>query len=124
MVNNIFDRIANRTRIGFLAAFVLLLISYILTFFSTKKMLSHADEINHTNTIIHDLDNVLSFMAKSEAMLKSYIITKEPNYLSSFKKNTTLTDSVMSHLKKLATKNEQQVRLFKKSLLTCPELQG
>ena len=111
MVNNIFDRIANRTRIGFLAAFVLLLISYILTFFSTKKMLSHADEINHTNSIIHDLDNVLSFMAKSEAMLKSYIITKEPGYMSSFKKNTSLTDSVMSHLKGLATKNEQQARL-------------
>ena len=81
MVNNIFDRIATRTRIGFLAAFVLLLISYILTFFSTRKMLSYANEINHTNTIIHDLDNVLSYMANSEAMLNSYLIAKEPNNL-------------------------------------------
>ena len=111
MVNNIFDRIANRTRIGFLAAFVLLLISYILTFFSARKMLSHANEINHTNTIIHDLDNVLSFIAKSEASLKGYIITKEPNYFASFNKNTALTDSVMAHLKNLATNDEQQARL-------------
>lgn len=111
MVNNIFDRIANRTRIGFLAAFVLLLISYILTFFSTRKMLSHAEEIHHTNTIIHDLDNVLSFIAKSEATLKGYIITREPIYLASFNKSTILTDSVMNHLKNFASKDEQQKRL-------------
>lgn len=111
MVNNIFDRIATRTRIGFLAAFVLLLISYILTFFSTRKMLSYANEINHTNTIIHDLDNVLSYMANSEAMLNSYLIAKEPNNLKSFKKYTLLTDSVMLHLKESATSTEQQERL-------------
>jgi signal transduction histidine kinase len=74
-------------------------------------MLSHANEINHTNTIIHDLDNVLSFIAKSEASLKGYIITKEPNYFASFNKNTALTDSVMAHLKNLATNDEQQARL-------------
>ncbi|MEO5502009.1 MAG: ATP-binding protein [Ginsengibacter sp.] len=111
MVNNIFDRIANRTRIGFLAAFVLLLISYILTFFSTRKMISHANEINHTNAIIHDLDNVLSFIAKSEAMLKGYIITKEPKYSATFTKNVMATDSVMAHLSALSTKGEQQARL-------------
>lgn len=111
MVNNIFDRIANRTRIGFLAAFVLLLISYILTFFSTRKMISHANEINHTNTIIHDLDNVLSFIAKSEATLKGYIITKEPNYLASFKENAKVTDSVMTLLSNLSTQDEQKARL-------------
>lgn len=111
MVNNIFDRIANRTRIGFLAAFVLLLISYILTFFSTRSMISHANEINHTNAIIHDLDNVLSFISKSEAMLKGYLITKEPFYRTSFEKNVLATDSVVEHLSDLSTKDEQQARL-------------
>ena len=74
-------------------------------------MLSHAKEINHTNTIIHDLDNVLSYLAKSEATLKSYIITKEPNYLLTYQKNTLLADSVMAHLKSVAIKQEQQTRL-------------
>ncbi len=111
MVNNIFDRIANRTRIGFLAAFVLLLISYILTFFSTRKMISHANEINHTNAIIHDLDNVLSFIAKSEAMLKGYLITKELDYRASFEMNVLATDSVVAHLSDLSTKEDQQARL-------------
>ncbi len=106
MVNNIFDRIANRTRIGFLAAFVLLLISYILTFFSTRKMKSHANDINQTNTVIHDLDNVLSFIAKSEAMLKGYLITKEPNYRASFEKYVIATDSVVDHLSALSKKDE------------------
>ncbi len=82
MVKNFFDKIANRTRIGFLAAFFLLLVSYILTFISTQKVISQDYWINHTNEVLHNLDNVLSSITGSESALRGYLITNDKNLLT------------------------------------------
>ena len=99
MVISIFDKIANRTRIGFLTAFVLLLISYVLTFFSTQKVIEQANGINHTNRIIHDLDNVLGFITRGESAFRGYVISDNKDLLNQYDQSIRSTDSTMKALK-------------------------
>ncbi|MDQ2718917.1 MAG: CHASE3 domain-containing protein [Bacteroidota bacterium] len=110
MVNNLFDKIANRTRIGFLAAFVLLLISYILTFISTQKVITQSYWINHTNEVIHNLDNVLGYLTKGESLFRGYIITSDKKLLNEYGHSEVETYNAYKNLKSLTTDNIGQQR--------------
>lgn len=118
MVKKFFDKIARRTRIGFLAAFALLLVSYILTFISTQKVIDQANWINHTNRVIHDLDNMLGFITKGESSFRGYIISDNKNLLAEYDKSVKNTDSTFQHIKLLIGVNGIQ----RKNLDTLYEL--
>ncbi len=108
MVKNIFDKIANRTRVGFLAAFVLLVISYILTFISTQKVITQDYWINHTNEVIHDLDNILGFITKGESAFRGYIITNDKKLLDEYGQSEIETYTTFRDLKLLTADNKEQ----------------
>lgn len=99
MLVSIFDKIANRTRIGLLTAFVLLLISYVLTFFSTQKVIEQANGINHTNRIIHDLDNVLGFIIRGESAFRGYVIYDDQELRKQYDQSIRSADSTLKALK-------------------------
>lgn len=105
MVKKIFDKIANRTRIGFLTAFTLLLISYLLTFISTQKIIEQAKGINHTNRIIHDLDNILGYITKGESAFRGYVISENKDLLAEYDESVQNTDSTIAVLKGLTKNN-------------------
>ena len=75
MIKNFVDKIADRIRMGYLAAFLLLLLSYILTFSSTQKLINQANFVNHTSEVIHDLDNVIASVTRSESDFRGYLVT-------------------------------------------------
>ncbi len=108
MVKNFFDKIANRTRIGFLAAFVLLLISYILTFISTQKVINQDYWINHTNEVIHNLDNVIGSVTKGESAFRGYIITDDKKLLDEYGQSEIETYNTYNTLQKLTLDNPEQ----------------
>ena len=98
MVKKFFDKIANRTRIGFLAAFFILVVAYILTFISTQKIINQNYWVNHTNEIIHTLDNIIGDVNKGESLYRGYMITGNIQLLAQYDKNIKKTDSNMSKL--------------------------
>ena len=108
MVKNFFDKIANRTRIGFLAAFVLLLVSYILTFYSTQKVITQDYWINHTNEVIHNLDNILGFITKGESSFRGYLITGNKKMLNEYGQSEIDTYNTFRTLKSLTKDNKDQ----------------
>ena len=99
MVKTLFDKIATRTRLGFLAAFFLLLLSYILTFISTRKVAEQDYWLNHTNEVIHNLDNIMGYITRSESAFRGYLITNDENLLSSYHESIGTTDSTLRILK-------------------------
>ena len=64
MIKNIVDRIADRTRWGYLAAFIILLISYIISFVATQKLMKQSALVNHSNDVIHGLENVVGYVTQ------------------------------------------------------------
>ena len=110
MVKNFFDKIANRTRIGFLAAFVLLLVSYILTFYSTQKVITQDYWINHTNEVIHNLDNIIGFITKGESSFRGYLITNDKRLLNEYGQSEIDAYNTFRTLRSLTSDNKDQQR--------------
>ncbi|MEO6637464.1 MAG: CHASE3 domain-containing protein, partial [Ginsengibacter sp.] len=112
MIKNFVDKIADRIRMGYLAAFLLLLLSYILTFTSTQKLMDQASWVTHTNEVIHDLDNVLAAVTKSESAFRGYIITNDKNLLNDYYKARICADSTFERVNKITADDSlQQERL-------------
>lgn len=118
MVKKFFDKIANRTRIGFLAAFFLLVVAYILTFISTQKIITQDYWINHTNEIIHSLDNIVGSINKGESLYRGYMITGNVQLLAQYDQSIKSTDSSVASLSILVSDNESQ----KKNIVALREL--
>ena len=108
MIKNIVDKIADRTRWGYLAAFILLLISYIVSFISTQNLMKQAQLVNHTNEVIHNLDNVISFVTKGESAVRGYLITNKKPFLAQYYISRNNADSTFKHVQLLTIDNPMQ----------------
>ena len=108
MIKNIADRIADRVRWGYLGAFILLLISYIVSYFSAQKLMEQAHMVNHTNEVIHDLDNVISFVTKAESAFRGYIINDKIILLSQYYTSHDNADSTFKRVRRLTIDNPAQ----------------
>ena len=102
------DKIATRTRTGFFAAIFLLFVSYFLTFISTRKLAIQDYYINHTNEVIHNLDNVLGFVSKGESAFRGYLIANDKDYLADYDKSLINIDSAFLNLAQLTMDNQLQ----------------
>jgi signal transduction histidine kinase len=108
MVKSFLDKIAARTRIGFFAAFFLLLLSYILTYISTRAVINQDFWMNHTNEVIHDLDNISNFISKGVSAFRGYVITDDKGFLDIYRQSVKNTDSTLARLKNLTADDALQ----------------
>ncbi len=108
---NIDDKIADRIRWGYLTAFILLLSSYSMTFYTTQKLLNQAGSVNHTNVVINNLDILLSSMKDAESGFRGYLIIKDESFLDVYKNSRKTIDSVYKNLEILLGNELQQQRL-------------
>jgi signal transduction histidine kinase len=108
MMRNIVDKFADRTRWGYLAAFIILLISYIVSFVSTQNLMKQSVLVNHSNEVIHGLDNVVGFVTQAESAARGYIISNRNQFLVKYQNNRKNTDSALTALHLLRADNAQQ----------------
>jgi len=108
MIKSFFNKIATRTRIAFFAAFFLLFLSYLLTFISTRKVTSQDYWMNHTNEVIHNLDNIMRFITKAESEFRGYLITNDTKLLANYDKSIRSTDSTFGKIKIQTIDNRSQ----------------
>jgi len=108
MLKNFLNKIANRTRIGFFAALFLLFISYILTLISTREVAVQDFWINHTNEVIHSLDNVNGLITEAESSFRGYLLTNDKTILKAYDKSLRNTDSTFEKLRLLTFDDKSQ----------------
>lgn len=108
MLRNILDQIANRTRVGFFAALFLLFLSYILTLVSTREVTIQDFWINHTNEVIHNLDNIQGLITEAESSFRGYLLTNDEDLLKTYDKSLRKTDSTFEKLRLLMIDNKDQ----------------
>ena len=97
-----------RSRIGFFAAVFLLFLSYILTLVSTRKVATQDFWMDHTNEVIHNLDNMIGFLEKSESAFRGYLITNDKEPLLKYESGKKMIDSTFSVLQDLTKENVSQ----------------
>ncbi len=73
--------ISKHIRAGYVAAFVLLLFSFMLVFYTNSQMQRQTELVIHTNYVISQIDIVLSDVKDGETGLRGYLVTKDRDFL-------------------------------------------
>ncbi|MDQ6844711.1 MAG: CHASE3 domain-containing protein [Bacteroidota bacterium] len=118
MIKNFVDKVADRIRLGYLAAFLLLLLSYLLTFSSTQKLITQAKWVNHTNEVINNLDYVNALVTRCESIFRGYLLTNNKDLLTDYYISKDKADFTLKKIRQLTVDNVSQ----KNNLDTLAEL--
>ncbi len=110
MMSNMIGSIADRIRWGYLAAFILLLGSYILSFYTAQQLLTQANWVKYTNSITNSLNSLQAAVETAESSFRGYIIIKDREFLEAYYNSATASDSIQKKLKKLVAGSSVQVK--------------
>ncbi len=97
---------------GYIIAFILLLVSYLITLFSNRELIRHTQSLSSTQKIISNIENLLSQIKDGETGYRGYILTGDSNFLTPFQNSEVHTASIFLMLdKELKDNKSQQLRL-------------
>ena len=88
-----------RVKAGYTVAFVLLLISYIITLYGNNQLMKQMDWVKQTNKVIKNLDDLVSGMKDAETGVRGYMNTKDTSFLAPYKKSHAIVDIALNALK-------------------------
>jgi signal transduction histidine kinase len=100
--------VTNKMRSGYILAFLFLMISYFIMFFTIQKLKKGTNIIEHTYNVVNKLEELKGEMTDVETGARGYIITKDARFLDPYhsgKKNIPL---MIEQLKKLVSDNKEQ----------------
>ncbi|HSZ84458.1 MAG TPA: CHASE3 domain-containing protein [Puia sp.] len=97
-----------RIRIGYLVAFFLLLVSYLLTLYANHGFLNESKMVNHTHRVMINTEHLLSSLKDAESAFRGYIVVKDSVFLKPYYQSRALTDSFFHTLKKETSDNSSQ----------------
>ncbi|HRQ51422.1 MAG TPA: CHASE3 domain-containing protein, partial [Agriterribacter sp.] len=80
-------RIDKRIRVGYGSAFLILLISYLITLYINRQVLEQSRLIEHTNKVIHNLEDFLSLMKDAELGFRGFIVNKDKSFLAPYRES-------------------------------------
>lgn len=107
-------RLDFRIKVGYGAAFILLLISYVLTLIANKDLRRQSEEVLHTNRVITHLTELISYVKDAETGVRGYIIRNDSSFLEPYEKSIPLVKNTFDMLKDETVENaDQQVLLYR-----------
>jgi signal transduction histidine kinase len=108
MIKNFVDNIGGRVRWGYFSAFIILLCTYILTFYTNQQLNHQSEMVNRTNVVINTLDNLESSLITAESSVRGYLLNNDETFLNDYNKSPVITDSVFKKLRWLTLNNKMQ----------------
>ncbi|MEO5947471.1 MAG: CHASE3 domain-containing protein [Chitinophagaceae bacterium] len=100
--------VEKRIRNGYILAFLLLLLSYLLTLYANKQLSKQIKSTEHTNNVINSLEKMLSNVKDAETGMQGYIITKDVEFLSRYAGSRKKSDSLHKIIAMLTMDNPGQ----------------
>jgi signal transduction histidine kinase len=83
-----------RVRVGYGTAFLLLLVSYLLTLYANSEVLKQARLVDHSNKIIIHVQGLVSALKDAETGLNGYLLMKDKTFLRPYDQSKDLADSI------------------------------
>jgi signal transduction histidine kinase len=117
----IFKRTRTEKGIGivYLVAFILLLISYLITLYTNRQIVKQAERVEHTNKVIKNLDNILAAVKDAETGSRGYVITKDIKFLLPYYGSQKMADSSYAIALALTTDNllqQERLKVLKENI--------
>jgi len=97
--------LSRRIRSGYLAAFVLLLFSYILSINATLHLRKEHQWVNHSREVMNKLEVLISYIKDSEIGLRGLIMMKDEKFLLPYYTSERKTDSIYRLLNAMVQDN-------------------
>jgi signal transduction histidine kinase len=115
-VDKLIKQIQNEVniKVGYLTAFFLLLISFLLTYYTNRELIRNAEKIEHTNRVMSNLDATLSSVKDGETALRGYFITSNTQYLEPYFGSRQIADSILRETALLINDNPTQTDSLKR----------
>ncbi|GAB2813071.1 CHASE3 domain-containing protein [Ferruginibacter profundus] len=88
-----------RLKLGYSSAFVLLLISYILTLYGNKQLIRQSGWVNNTNSTINSLEMLMSGLKDAETGVRGFINTGDTSFLLPYLNSLAVVRSTLTVLK-------------------------
>jgi signal transduction histidine kinase/CheY-like chemotaxis protein/CHASE3 domain sensor protein len=76
--------IVRQLRIVFSISIVLLVISLFASFVSTSKLIENSRLVNHTNEVLIQSENIISYMKDAETGQRGYLVSHDPVFLEPY----------------------------------------
>lgn len=95
---------------GYIIAFILLLVSYLITFYYNRSLIRQTESVTHTNTIISNLSNLQSAVTDGETGLRGFINSNDTSFLAPFY-NSILSSNIYFKLLQRETVYNKQRQL-------------
>lgn len=102
--------LTSKIRSGYGIAFLLLLISYFLIFFTSEKLANETKWVTHSHTVINNLETIKSEITSAETGVRGYVITKQDRFLQPYNSDSKNVIPVFEELRKLTSDNETHQR--------------
>ena len=99
-----------KIKAGYITAFCLLLISFLLTFYANRQLINNAKLVNNTNEVISRLVSMLSHVKDGEIGARGYMITGKDFYLEPYFGSRKAADSMYRETKEVLKNNPVQLR--------------
>ncbi len=102
--------------IGFSLSLLLLLVSSVASYFSIQHLLESAKLVNHTDSVIQRLENVVSTLKDAETGQRGYLLTGKENFLEPYIGAHEKAQNVLNEVKSITIDNQVQQQ-------SCEQLQ-
>jgi signal transduction histidine kinase/DNA-binding response OmpR family regulator/CHASE3 domain sensor protein len=96
--------------ISFGLSLLLLIISSVASFMSIRNLLDSANLVDHTNEVIHELDNVISNLKDAETGQRGYLLTGDESYLQPYIGSFDSAKMHIRNVKGLTVDNPSQLQ--------------
>lgn len=102
------NSILKQLQIVFSVSSILLIASLIASFFSTQKLISNSKLVNHTNEVLIEAENIISYIKDAETGQRGFIITLDEIFLQPYTGSYSKVTASYDRLTNLTVDNPAQ----------------
>ncbi|WP_153800949.1 ATP-binding protein [Foetidibacter luteolus] len=100
-------KVAERIRIGYMTAVILLFIAFLLNFYTSRELIKLANNVNHTTSVLNNLEILVSHVKDGERGMRGYLLFNDESFLAPYHRSHAQADSIIRVLKTNLTDKEQ-----------------
>jgi len=86
----------------------LLIISLFASYYSTQKLISNSQLVNHTNQVLIEAENIISYMKDAETGQRGYLLTRDETFLQPYIGAQEKVNASYDNIRELTSDNAAQ----------------
>nr|WP_293835318.1 response regulator [uncultured Arsenicibacter sp.] len=102
--------VIRQLQIVFSASILILILSLFASYYSTQKLIDNSKLVNHTNQVLLEAENVISFMKDAETGQRGYLVTLDERFLQPYTGAYEKVANSYENLSGLTSDNQLQRR--------------